>query len=92
MRVMRHHDCGDTSLARVEDHPHDSLAIGRVERPRRFVGQEELALTDDGTGDGDSLALTTGKLVRIVLGSICQPKLLERGESCLLCLAWTNAV
>ena len=82
---MGDNDRGHAPLAGVEDHPHHDLAIGRVERTRWLVGQEKLALADDGSGDGDSLTLTAGELIGVVVGPIGQPELLERGEPRLTC-------
>ena len=90
--VVGDHDRGDAALAGVEDHPHHDLAVGRVERTRWLVGEEELALADHGSSDGDPLALTAGELIGVVPGAIGQPELLERGESRLLCLACRDAV
>ena len=90
--VVGDHDRGHAPLAGVEDHPHHDLAVGRVERTRWLVGEEELALADHGPSDGHTLALTAGELIGVVPGSIGQPELLERGESRLLCLAGRDAV
>ena len=79
--VVGDHDRGHAALAGVEDHPHHRLAVGRVERTRWLVGEEELALADDGASDGDTLALAAGELIGVVPGAIGQPELLERGES-----------
>ena len=81
MGVVGDDDCGDAALAGVEDHPHDRLAVRRVERARRLVGQEEMALADDGAGDRDPLALAAGELVGIVAGPIGEAELLERGHA-----------
>ena len=74
---MGDHDRRDTLLAGREDHPHDRFAVRRVERARRLVGEEQVALPDDGAGNGDALALTAGELVGIVRRPIGEPELLE---------------
>ena len=80
VRVVGDDDRGDPSLAGVADHRHHGLAVGRVERARRLVGEEEVALPDDGAGDGDPLALAAGELVGVVVGPIREPELVEGGE------------
>ena len=62
--------------ARV-DQPHDRLAVGRVQRARRLVGQQQPVLADHGAGDGHPLPLAAGQLVGEVLGPVAQAKLLE---------------
>ena len=67
-----------------EDQAHHGLAVGRVERARRLVGQQQAALAHDGSRDGDPLALAAGELVGVVLGAIAQPELFEgSGGGCL---------
>ena len=68
-------------LAGGEDHPHHRLAVRRVERARRLVGEEEATLPHDGPGDRDPLALTTGELVGIVRRPIREAELFERGHA-----------
>ncbi len=60
---MCHHDRGQSTTTGGEDQPHDGLTVDRVQGTRGLVGEEELALTDHGPGDGDALALTAGELV-----------------------------
>ena len=40
------------------EHPHDLDAGLRVEIPGRFVREQDRRIVDEGTGDGDALALT----------------------------------
>src|SRR5699024_3784646 len=35
-----------------------------------LIGEQDLRLAGDGTGDGDALTLTTGELVRVALGGV----------------------
>ena len=67
VRVVGDHDGGHPPRAGVEDHPHHHLAVGRVERTRWFVGEEELALADHGPSASDTLALPTGQLVGVLV-------------------------
>ena len=76
--VVGDDDRGDPAVARVEDHLHHGLAVRRVERPRRLVGEEEVALADHGASDRDPLALAAGELIGIVPGPVGEPELLER--------------
>ena len=41
-----------------------------VEVPRRFVGDQDRGLADDGAGDGDALLLAAGELQRIHVGLV----------------------
>ena len=53
----------DAALAGLAHQPHHRLAVDRVQRPGRLVGQQQAPVTDDGTGDGDALPLAAGQLV-----------------------------
>jgi hypothetical protein len=48
--------------ARPTQQVQDVLAVERVERTRRFVGEEDLGMVDEATGEGDTLSLATGQL------------------------------
>ena len=72
---------GHPSLARGPDQPHDRLAVGRVEGARGLVGQQQVAVADDGSGDGDPLAFAAGQLVGEAGGPVAQPELLQGGAS-----------
>ncbi len=52
-------------LARGQDQPHDGFAVDRVESTRRLVGEQDVAIADDGARDGHALAFATGELVRV---------------------------
>ena len=49
----------------------------RIQVTGRFVGKDNLGITDDGTGNGNTLALTTGKLCREMTHTMAQTHLLE---------------
>src|ERR1700728_2096756 len=92
MGVVSDHHSGHAALAGVKNHSHDRLAIGGIERTRWLIGKEEFAVTDNGTGDGNALALATGELIGIVPDAIGQTKLLERAQSRLVCFARRDAI
>ena len=70
VRLVGHHHAGRAAVAGLAQQAHDGLAVDRVERAGRLVGQEQLALADDGAGDGDPLALAAGQVVGEVLGPL----------------------
>ena len=70
-----------TTVARLSDQLHHGLSVRRVERPRRFVREEEMALPDHGAGNGDSLTLAARKLVGKVPRPVGEVELLERRHS-----------
>jgi hypothetical protein len=72
---------GDVGLVGDEDHrhalriqlgeqPHDLFRGLRIERPRGFVGEDELRLVHQGAGDGHALLLAAGEFGRGVLGTL----------------------
>ena len=63
----------------VKDH-HDLGAGVRVEISRRFVGQEKFGVIDDGTGDGNTLAFTTGEFSGNVMSATGQSDHLQSFE------------
>ena len=69
LRVVGDDDPATPRLARREQEPHHRLAVDRVERARRLVGQQQMALAHDGAGDRDPLALAAGELVGEALGA-----------------------
>ena len=80
VRVVGDDDRGDALLAGPADHLHHCLSVRRVERARRLVGEQEVALADDGAGDRDSLAFSSRELVREVPSPLGDPDVLERGH------------
>jgi len=61
--IVGHDDRRDALLTGPADHLHHCLPVRRVERTRRLVGEEQVALTDDGAGDRDPLAFSSRELV-----------------------------
>ena len=77
MGLVGDNDGGDSALTSITDHLHHHLAIGRIEGSGGLVGQEEMALSDNGPGDGHSLALAARELIGVVIGSFSQPEALK---------------
>ena len=49
----------------------------RIQVTGRFVGKDDLGITDNGTGNGNALALTAGKLCRKMTHAMTQTDLLK---------------
>ena len=65
--VVRHHDDGRAALLiEVQQNVHYLVAHHRIEIPRRFVGQDDLRVADDGACDGDALPLPARELGGVV--------------------------
>ena len=71
--IVGHINEGDAEffLKLLEFHPHLGSQLG-VEGAQRFVEEENLRFADDGAGQGDALALATGKLSRLAGDEIAQ--------------------
>ena len=54
---------GGSVVAAVSKQAQDRFTGLRVERSGGFVGEDQTAFTDDGTSDGDALALPAGHIV-----------------------------
>ncbi len=66
--IMRHEDEGRTSfLMQSEQELDDHLAGLSIQIPGGFIGKQNPRLANEGTGQGDTLLLTSRKLHRIVL-------------------------
>ncbi|MCY1539683.1 hypothetical protein D9M68_752820 [compost metagenome] len=61
-------------LGQLVEQCHDLLATAAVQSPRRLVGQNDAAAIHQCPGDGDTLLLATGKLVRPVIQPVAQSK------------------
>ncbi len=46
---------------------HDGEGGVGVEIARRFVGEDDFGVGDDGAGDGDALLLTAGELIGVII-------------------------
>ena len=58
--IMRHHHNRDPlSIIEVFEYFHDFVTHHGVQIARRFVGEYDIRLTDNGSGDGNTLTLTT---------------------------------
>ena len=76
--VVRDHDDGAAVLLvqAVEQLHHLGTHL-RVEVTRRLVGKDDVRVADDGTCDGDALALPAGKLRREMAHTVRQADLLQ---------------
>ena len=72
---------GDAVAAGGAEQPHHRLAVHRVEGAGRLVGEEDVAVADDGAGDGDPLALAAGEVVGEPVGLVEHAEALERFEA-----------
>jgi sterol desaturase/sphingolipid hydroxylase (fatty acid hydroxylase superfamily) len=71
-------DCGLPLGAQLAQETHDAQSALGVEGGSRFVGEQHLRLIRQRPGDGDPLLLSSGKLVRPVLGAIGDPEIVEK--------------
>ena len=55
------HDGSSELARRCCQHLDDLVAVRRVQRTGRLIGEEQAALADNRTGDGDALLLPTEK-------------------------------
>jgi hypothetical protein len=53
--VGNHDDSHSLVSVQVAEQSSDLGSVGRVEVPRRFVGEQEFRLGEQGTGDGGTL-------------------------------------
>ena len=61
-RVVRHHrQCGSLLTCQSKQKIHDLAAVAGVEVPGWLVSEEHGWMIGDGTGDGHTLLLTSGK-------------------------------
>ena len=71
--VVRYHDDGaSVFLVQLVEEFHHFGPHLRVEVTGRFVGQDDVGIAHDGTGDGYTLALTAGELCRHVLHAVAE--------------------
>ena len=64
------HDDGRALFVQIGKQGHDLVTIAGVKVTRRFIREDELGVVDYGTGYGDTLLLTTGKLLRVVVAAM----------------------
>src|SRR5262249_34569938 len=62
----------------------DDLAVGRVERAGRLVGEQQLRLLRQRPRDRDALLLAAGHLDRLELRALAEADLLERGAGAIV--------
>ena len=68
----------ETFAGRESDDAEDVLARFGVEVTRRFVGEDDEGIADEGPGDGDALLLAAGKLGGTVEKAVGQPHALRQ--------------
>ena len=56
----------------------DRVAVQRVERARRLVGEQQPALADDRPGDGDALLLSAREVVGIAVEVVVEADRVQR--------------
>ena len=81
-----HHDDGGAFLMKFGQKVHHLLAVLRIQVTGGLVGEDELGVGDDGTGDGHTLLLTARELLREVLGAMLDGHALHDGVHTLLAL------
>src|SRR5690606_25927566 len=68
-KVVRNEEIGEPeAVAQVGEEVEDLRLDGDVERGDRLVGNDQLGPDHECAGDGNALALTAGKLVRVFFG------------------------
>ena len=79
MGIVRHHDDGLAELlVQARQDGEHFLRRGRIQIPRRLVGQNQSGIGDNRSGDRDALLLAAGKLPRIVVHPVAQADQLQR--------------
>ena len=71
-----HHAC-HAAPADGGKEQHDALRVDRVQRARRLIAQQELAVADHRAGDRNPLAFTAGELIGEVAGPLGDAQLGE---------------
>ena len=64
--LVRDHDDGIALGVKFVEERHDLVTGLGVEVSRGLVGEDDGRMVDEGAGDGDTLALTTGQLIWFV--------------------------
>ena len=80
------------SLARGADHAHHRLAVGRVQRAGRLVGEQQVPVTDHRAGDRHPLSLAAGQLIRVARRAVRQAERIQRAQAGLPRLPRADAV
>ena len=70
-------------VTQIEEELVKALLIRRVKAPRWFVGEDDRRRIDEGAGYGDTLALTTRQLGRLVRGTLRKAETLEESKGTL---------
>src|SRR6266404_1668830 len=68
VQLVSDHDDGDAALVEGLEYAHHFDASAGVEIARRFVGQQNPGLVDQGAGDSNPLLLPSRELVGVVIG------------------------
>ena len=74
---MSHHDDRRPTIEYAREHSHDRITVGRVEVSCRFVGEDQLGMSDQSAGNGDALLLAARELPRHVTGAMGEVDSLE---------------
>ena len=78
--------------AQLAEETHDDLAALRVQRSRRFVGQQDRRVVRKCTSNCNSLLLTARDLARIVVPAMGDLKVVEQFHGSLLCFLPANLI
>ena len=70
MLGVGHHDNGCSLLVQLGQQVHDFRPVFGIEVSGRLVGKDQLGPCHDGTGNGNPLLLSPGKLLREVLDPV----------------------
>lgn len=70
-------------IAQVEEELVQFYFVLCVERTRGFIGKDHRRIVHQGAGYGNTLAFTTGELVGLVVGTVCEVHRVEQVESAL---------
>ena len=87
---VRYHDYRRPFLVQLGEELHHFRAVLRVQVTGRLVGKDNLRSGDYRAGYGDALLLTTGELLRIMLGAVADVHPLQDGSNHFLALGWLH--
>lgn len=89
---MRNEDDGLSFPVKPFEDIEDFRAGFRIESPGWFVSKDDCGIADDGTSDRHALLLTSGELVRFVLGFIGKTYAIECFKGALLAFGFSDSL
>src|SRR5690606_17801602 len=75
--LVRDDDYRDPLRIEITEELHDLGSGSGIEGTRRLVGQQDLRVVDEGTGDGHALLLPARELARMMIQTVFEPDLLQ---------------